>query len=488
MPTVFCGIDIGTQGARCILVRDDGEPVGRAECAFELRSMPLPDGWFEQEPGAWMAAIRAALAGALKELDSRAPSAHRLAAISVTGTSGTLCVLDSQGRPLAPAIMYNDSRSAQEAGLVQDAGADLAARLGYRFNASFALPKVLWLKRRRPQVYAQARFLASPTDYVIGWLTGNWHRSDQTNALKSGYDLISSRWPDFIERKLGIPLAMLPPVQRPGVLAGKLTRQRAGELGLPVGTPVAAGMTDGCASQVASGAAGLGQYNTTLGTTMVVKGVSDRLLIDPLGRIYCHRHPEGWWLPGGASNTGAECLEVEFGPQETQALSDLALRSSPTGLVAYPLVGKGERFPFMNPQAERFLVGTPGSREELFAAYLEGVACLERLAYETLEELGARVGDAVYSAGGGSRSGAWLQIRADMLNRAIRRPAEAGAAMGAAIVAASMERFSNLTEAARAMVRIEREVQPRPDRTSAYADKYGQFRNECAARGYLPGP
>jgi sugar (pentulose or hexulose) kinase len=247
-------------------------------------------------------------------------------------------------------------------------------------------------------------------------------------------------------------------------------------------------MTDGCASQIAAGAVSPGQYNTTIGTTMVIKGVSQRLLLDPQGRIYCHRHPAGWWLPGGASNTGAECLAAEFGPAETEARSATALNHSPTDLIAYPLVGRGERFPFLAPQAERFLLGTARDRDELFAAYLEGVACLERLGYETLDELGAKIGDTVVSAGGGSRSDAWLQIRADTLNKAVLRPAVPEAAMGAAILAASLAEYETLAEAVRAMVRVERRVEPRAQYLDAYAGKYERFKEECIRRGYLPRP
>jgi len=488
MPAVFCGIDVGTQGARCALVRADGQVLGQGESTFDARTAALPDGQSEQEPGAWTSAVKDAVGRARSSLDQRPPFADRVAAVSVTGTSGTVCALDADHRPIVPALMYNDSRSAREAEQVQRAGREVTARLGYRFGASFALPKVLWLKRRRPEVYARCALFLSPTDYIIGWLTGSWPRTDQTNALKWGYDLIEDRWPDFIERDLGIARALLPAVQKPGTEAGRVTPDRARELGLPSGTPVAAGMTDGCASQVASGAVAPGQYNTTIGTTMVIKGVSDHLLLDPMGRIYCHRHPAGWWLPGGASNTGAECLAVEFGPAETESRSARALDHSPSDLVAYPLVGKGERFPFRAPQAERFLIGEPRGRDDLFAAYLEGVACLERLAYDTLDDLGARVGQTILSAGGGSRSDAWLQIRADTLNKRVARPAAAGAALGAAIVAASMEEYTNLTEAVHAMVRIEREVEPRPSLTGAYAAKYERFRQECVNRGYLPRP
>jgi len=486
--TVFCGIDVGTQGARCILVTGRGEVVGEGECPYQTPAAPgLEEGWFEQEPGDWLDATTTSVRAAVGQMRRCAPAAPEVAAIGVTSTSGTLCAIAADGRPLAPAIMYSDSRSKAEAEAVQAAGAELAGSLGYRFKASFGLPKILWLKNHRPELFAEAGLFASPTDFVIGWLTGSRARTDQTNALKYGYDLLNDTWPPFIEERLGIPLEKLPRVETSGQKAGELLPERAAELGLPPGTPVAAGLTDGCASQISSGAVALGAFNTTIGTTLVVKGVTERLLLDPEGRIYCHRHPEGWWLPGGASNTGAECIAREFGPHERQGLSAAALTRSPTDLVAYPLVGRGERFPFSHPDAEGFLAGRPRDRHDLFAAYLEGVACLEKLAFEVLQELGAEVGDAIYSAGGGAQSDSWLQIRADTLNRRVLRPAVTGAAMGAAIVGALMSGFPTLSEAAAAMVRIERDVSPRAEMLAAYEDKYARFKEECRRRGYLSG-
>jgi len=493
MPSIFCGIDVGTQGARCAMVRDDGEVIAQAEAALEPSHTQLPKGWFEQEPSAWLSAVCTALSGAIAGLDTRPALRDHVVAVSVTSTSGTLCVLDAEHRPLVPAIMYNDTRSRYEdarrpspAGQVHRAGAAVADALGYRFGSSFGLPKIYWLKERRPEIFEKADLFLSPTDYVIAWLTGEWRRSDETNMLKFGYDLLANRWPAFIEKKLGIPIRMFPAVQKPGEQAGRVTAERAAQTGLAEGTPVAAGMTDGCASQMSSGAVAPGQYCTTIGTTMVVKGVSKDLLLDPAGRVYCHRHPEGWWLPGGASNTGAECLAEQFGPGETEERGRRALDVSPTDLVIYPLVGRGERFPFLNSDAEGFVLGDPRGRDELFAAHLEGVACLERLAYETLAQIGAEVGDTIYSAGGGARSDAWLQIRADTLRRTVRRAQATGAATGAAVVAASMEHYDTITQAAGAMVRIETEVEPRPDRARAYEEKYARFRKECVERGYIP--
>jgi len=480
--SLFGGIDLGTQGARCVFVDEKGAIAAEEKATFDEASFSSSER-FEQKTAGWFGALRRCVRKAADSLEQE--DSGRVAAMGVTSTSGTLCVLDSDYQPLCRAIMYSDSRSREEAEVVQRAGNELTDSLGYRFKPSFALPKVLWLKNHRPSLFEQAHLFISPTDLVIGWLTGSWGTTDQTNALKYGYHLIENRWPDFIEEELGIPLEKLPRVVTTGDMVGEMRPERARELGLRAGTPVAAGLTDGCASQVSSGAVNPGDFNTTIGTTLVIKGVTEKLLIDPLGRIYCHRHPSGWWLPGGASNTGAECLAREFGDEETRERSPGAASVSPTRIVAYPLVGKGERFPFMSADAEGFLVGNPASTDELFAAYLEGVACLERLAFETIEQMGAELGDHVYSAGGGAESESWLQIRADILQKRVLKPQVTGSAMGAAIVAAALEQYEDIPKAAAHMVKIELEKSPRPNLAETYEEKYQRFLEECRNRGYL---
>jgi sugar (pentulose or hexulose) kinase len=148
-------------------------------------------------------------------------------------------------------------------------------------------------------------------------------------------------------------------------------------------------------------------------------------------------------------------------------------------------MGRGERFPFCAPEAEGFIVGQPADQAAHFAACMEGVAYLERLSYQTLADLGAEVSDAISSAGGGARSDAWLQIRADVLGKTVVRPHAADAAVGAAIVAASMEHFDNLTDAAQAMVSIDRTLEPRPEMQQRYSDAYSAFMRELERRGYL---
>jgi sugar (pentulose or hexulose) kinase len=515
----FVGLDVGTQGARSVAVALSGEQqddpeaqqgagaaaaraIASATYPFPAGTTPsdLPPRYVEQRPDGWWQAALACLRQVTTQLGEAGVSPQDVGALSVTSTSGTLCLLNEAGEPLIPALMYNDSRAGEEAAEVQAAGSELANCLGYRFNASFALAKLLWVARHQLDILERARYIAHAADFITGRLCGAYDVTDYSNALKTGCDLAPQGrspigcWPDFIGGKLALPVHKLPRVIAPGEVIGTVTARAAAESGLRAGTPVVAGMTDGCAAQIAAGAVAPGDWSSTLGTTLVIKGVTEDLMRDPQGRIYSHRHPDGYWLPGGASNTGGEILESRFPGADLVALDRRAAELSPTDLVAYPLARRGERFPFVRAGAEGFVVpfgGAPkeaaeeASPETLFASYLEGVAYLERLAYETLVSLGAQVGDVIRVAGGGARSDDWLQIRSDVLDRALLRPTETSAAMGAAILAASRTHFDGLIPAARAVVRADRRVEPRPAMSEHYEARYRAFLAACAERGYV---
>lgn len=508
----FLGIDVGTQGARAVVAdrfgnvaaeakeefpaggltwgSEEGMGRGRHEAggreAAERGGGALPDGWFEQPAGAWWEATRVCLGRISLALKERGIAPERLKAVAVTSTSGTIVPVDRHLRPLRPAIMYNDSRAREEAKVVQAAGAHIAEKLGYRFGSSFALPRILWLKRHEPGVFSQAAYFLHAADYIVANLLGGRVVTDYSNSLKTGYDLVDNMWPGFIEETLGIPLSKLPEVVAPGTILGRVSAKCAADTGLSTETLVVAGMTDGCAAQVAAGAMNLNDWNTTIGTTLVIKGVTSSLLKDPEGRIYSHKHPEGYWMPGGASNTGGECLEKEFHGLDYDDLNRQVPGVIPTGIIVFPLKRIGERFPFVHPDATGFVVGEPRSQAELYAGYLEGVGYVERLAYDMLEGLGANIGEKIYTTGGATKSKEWLQIRASILNRALVKPRHTGSDMGMAIVAASKTAYADICEATRNMVQVEATVEPRAELVDAYSERYGAFRRECARRGYFP--
>jgi len=481
MDEVVLGIDVGTQGARVLAVRPDGALSAVAQQAFLPAEQSLPSGWFEQDPRSWWAAVAACLRQVMREL----PPGTRVAGVSVDSTSGTILPVGEDGQPLCPALMYNDQRSQGQVERVQAAAKDHQGRFGFVFGSSYALPKILWIKEERPDLFARTRRFLHAADFIAGRLTGDYRYSDTSNALKTGYDLLDLCWPEFIERGLGLPLDRLPEVVPPGARVGQVWRGAAEETGLVPGTPVMAGATDGTAAQLASGAAEPGDWNSTLGTTLVVKGVSRILKTDPLGRVYSHRHPEGWWMPGGASNTGADWIQHEFPGADLEILNQQAAELIPTGRVRYPLLKRGERFPFIHPEAQGFIVGQPADQMEGYAAGLEGLALLERLAYEMLGAIGLEVGERVFITGGGSKSLLWSKIRASVLGKILVQPQVAETAFGAALIAASGCWYAGLSQAAGQMVRAAQTIEPDPDLNRRYAGQYRQFVAELLRRGYI---
>ena len=483
---IVIGLDVGTQGVRAIAVSETGMPAAVCREPLPPRDADgLQEGWAEQDPAAWWSASATALQRTVDELRCAGRPPQDIKAVCVTSTSGTLVPVDASGKALRPAIMYNDCRAVDEALAANTAGAGLAQKMGYQFKPTFALPKMLWLKRHEPATYHSAARFLNAADFIAGKLTGEFSTTDTSNALKMGYDLVDMRWPRFITRELELEERVLPSVIAVGSPAGRVHPRASAETGLPASAELIAGATDGVASLIASGAAMPGEWNSTIGTTLVVKGVAREKLKDSDGRFYCHLHPEGYWLPGGASSVGGECLQVHFPDDSYPELDRQVPLRTPTSLVIYPLARMGERLPFVNPEAEGFMIGRPRDRAELFSAYLEGVAMVERWIYELLSSLNMEIGELIYSTGGGARSDEWMQVRANVLNRPVCRPRLGEAAYGAAIIAASQVfHHGSLSRAAKAMVKADRQWDPVPEDADQYNVKYRKFREACRAIGY----
>lgn len=471
----FLGIDIGTQGARVQLIDVQGHVMAEAEEVFALNTGARE----EQSPREWWQAclrsLHSVLSGTPLDLT-------RIIAVAVTSTSGTVIPLDAQREPLHPAIMYSDPRSSKEAALCRELA--LQAGSSYTgFNNSSGLSKMVWFAHTFPEKVQKICYWVHAADYITGKLSGRWGITDYTNALKSGYDLQKLAWPSYIYEQLPVQQAWLPEVVPSGTPVGTLDPSVAAELGLPAALKVVAGITDGCASQIASGAVNLGDWNTTIGTTLVVKGVTKKEIKDPHDSLYNHRHPDGYWMPGGASNTGADWVTKDF-KDDLAALNEQSIRLIPTGKMVYPLQQQGERFPFIAPEARGF--EPEGlSRAERYTAGMEGVAYIERYAYELIEHLSGEKVGAVYTAGGASNSAAWLTIRSHVLNRPLYKMKQVSGAFGAAILAASKTHFTGLVEAAQALTQIEKEIHPEKELAEKYEQGYQAFLQILQEKGYI---
>ncbi|WP_369186716.1 FGGY-family carbohydrate kinase [Streptomyces sp. R08] len=453
----WLGIDLGTQSVRALLVTADGTVLGSGSAPLTGRREGVRH---EQDPGEWWEAVRTASRAALSSPAGRGP----IGGLAVCGTSGTVLLTDPQGRPRTPGLMYDDGRAVDE-----------AARLG--MQTSWALPKALWLL----DAYGPGRVTHQP-DVITAQLTGEAIPTDSSHALKTGYDAEHEAWPPQLA-----PLAgQLPEVVRPGTRLGEVCRTAAEATGIPAGTPVIAGMTDGCAAQIASGALRPGAWNSVLGTTLVLKGASPTPVRDDAGVVYNHRAPDGSWLPGGASSVGAGALPPGPDPAE---MDTQAAAYEPSGALTYPLASPGERFPFLAPEATAFTLGTPASEADGWAAVLQGVAFTERLCLDYLHHLGAPIDGPLTFTGGAARSAYWNQLRADVLGRPARVPEQIEPALGMAVLAAyGTGEGRELAEVADRMVRIRTVLEPRASRTARFTGPYARLVDELENRGWLPTP
>lgn len=481
---LFVGIDLGTGGVRALAARGDGLVVAQAEIPFETPSPVLPAGWHEQSAEVWWAAVVEATQALMAALATAGYRPEQLQAVAVDGTSGTVVALDRAGRPLRPAWMYNDARAAAEAAELNALAGPFCEKLGYRFNASFALAKIRWFQGQEPDLFERTARFVHQADYIAGLLSGQAGISDYSNALKTGYDLVEEAWPAWIAQLSGVG-ERLPQVVAPGTSLGAVPAGAAALTGLPAGLTVVSGASDGTTASLASGLRRFGDYTTTIGTTLVFKGLSDRICRHPQGLLYCHKLPGGLWLPGAASNTGGEWIRQGFAGEDWAALDAAAAARLPTRCLAYPLVRRGERFPMLAPTAEGFWTPEPESREDRYAASLQGVALLERLGYEVLDATLGTSGGEVYSTGGGSRSAVWMQCRASVTGRVIHRPACAESAFGAALLAAAGTTYGSWTAATETMVQIQASFSPEHALADRYDALFREFVDHLTRRGYL---
>lgn len=477
------GIDIATQTVRVAIGDGSGRVLASAVEPLPAPRRPAADR-AEQDATAWWPAVAAALRRATGELPVAAR--RRIVAATVSATSGTVLLADARGEPIGPALLYSDRRAVAEAARAQELGAERWARAGLRIPPSFGLSKLAWLCAQ-PGLRDRAAHAWSAADLVVGRLLGTAPPTDWSHALKSGYDPLRREWPSEVYEALGVPARILPEVLSPTAAVGRVCAAAAEATGLPPTCELRLGMTDGCAAQIACGSIAPGEFVSVLGTTLVIKGVSTRLVHDPAGVVYSHRHVDGWWLPGGASNVGGAALVHGFGDRDLRTLDRAAEQRGPAAAVVYPLVGEGERFPFLEPAARAFVLGSPRDDVERYRATLEGVAFVERLAYDRLADLGVELGPTIAGAGGAGASAVWNRIRATVLDRTLRLPRNPTTAAGACVLAASGTLHPTLAAAAGAMVHAAGEVEPDASERPALEAGYRRFTDELRRRGWLDG-
>lgn len=418
--TLYLGLDLGTSGCRAVAIDTHGVVHAQAALAY---AVPIRVGVnVEQDPEVWWQGTISVIKDLLRQIDAR-----HVCALAVDATSGTVLLADAHGQPLSPALMYNDGRAVDEARAL----ALVAPRTSAAQGIASGLAKLLWLQHHVDTTHV--RHALHHADWIVGRLCGRYDMTDENNALKTGYDSQAKHWPLWL-RTAGLRTEWLPQVVTPGTRIGTITLQAALELGLPPTTHIVAGTSDSTAAIIATGAQAVGDAITSLGSTLVVKVISDQPVFAPEYGVYSQ--PLGrLWLVGGGSNSGGAVLRNFFSDAQMAAMTPQVNPDHPTHLDYYPLLAPGERFPLNDPNYAPRLTPRPSHDVTFFQGLLEGIAHIEQRGYQLLTELGTPRPTSVRSVGGGARNKAWTKVRAGLLNVPMLAPEHQDAAYGAALLA-----------------------------------------------------
>ena len=476
---MYLGIDIGTSAVKS-LVADEAQAV-LASASSPLSISRPKELWSEQNPQDWWRAVEDTVAALRQQLGQRWSA---IRAIGLSGQMHGAVLLDGQGLPLRPAIIWNDGRSHAEARHLQERLPGIGHLAGVPPMPGFAAPKLQWLHRHEPDVMARAAHLLLPKDYVRFRLTGGFatDMSDASGGLL--LDTGKRRWATSIIEACGIKRDLLPDLMEGSSIAGHLSAGLAAAWGLEPGIPVAAGAGDAAAGAIGIGAIGEGDAFISLGTSALYFITRDSYRPAPEHLIHtlCHGLPGSWFQMAALLN-GGSCLAWAselLGEPDIGKLLGLAEQryAGPSPLLFLPYL-TGERTPHNDPHAKGVLFGlTPAtSREDMVQAILEGVAFSLADCQTYLAETGplpATIG----VIGGGSKSRFWMRLLASILGRsvALYEGGDSGPAFGAARLA----RLAATGEAAADVCHkppVAEEIAPDPALHAAYQPRLKAFQS-----------
>jgi xylulokinase len=479
------GIDVGTYESKGALVADDGCILATAARRHGL-IVPQP-GWAEHDPERdWWADV---VWLSRKLLSDGRLAAAEVDAVAVSAIGPCMLPVDEDGAPLMNAVLYGiDTRAAHEAeALTARLGADaILAFCGNALPSQAVGPKILWLKRNRPDVDAKARKFLNATSFLVHRLTGRFV-SDHYSASNAAplYDFGRMAWSDALAADI-TDLDRLPDIAWTTEIAGAVTRKAAEETGLAAGTPVIVGTIDAAAEAVSVGVVDEGETMLMYGSTIFTIRLGAERLTDPrlwhapwlfAGRYACMA---GLATSGALTRWFADQFARELAPEEALAALASECEASPAGargLVVLPYFS-GERTPIHDPHAKGAIVGlTLGhTRADLYRALLEGIAYATNHIFATYAEAGAPL-KTIVSVGGGLRNRTWAQATSDVsgLSQNVRR-VSLGASYGDAFLArlalggvstSSIKLWNPSADA----------IEPNPDTAAVYRHRYGTFRD-----------
>jgi D-xylulose kinase len=492
MTEIVVAIDAGTSGVRSIFFDTSGKVLSMTYREFNS-SFPHPS-WVEQDAELWWSTACASLRHSISTDNIRAKD---IIAISITNQRETVVPVDGLGKPLRPAIVWQDRRTTEQCDWIRSAVSPkkIYSTTGLTIDPYFTAPKLLWIKKREPDVFKTARKFLLVHDFILNRLTGEFV-TDFSNASRTMlFDIAKSKWSDKMLAEFGIPEDKLPRLVESGTVVGEVTNEGAKATHLRPGTPVVAGGGDQQCAALGVGVVREGAIKATTGTGTFILAYSKSLRLDPKRRVLCSRHvmPDSYVIEASMFTTGSALrwFRDHIATEERHVAGDRGVdpydiitesaESVPAGsegVIHLPhFVGAGA--PHWNPYARGVFAGLSlgHTRRHLMRAVLEGVSYDIRSNLEVMRGLGIRI-DELRVTGGAARSDVWMQIQADVLGvPVIRTKIEEATALGAAILACKgVGVFGSVAEGADQMITKKDTLQPRVDNRDVYDRGFAKYK------------
>ena len=474
---LYVGVDLGTSSVKLLLMEENGEIKNIVTREYPLY-FPKP-GWSEQKPEDWWEQFVSGMKELLDGFDR-----SQVDGISFGGQMHGLVILDRDDHVLRPAILWNDGRTQEECDYLNiTVGREkISAYTANMALTGFTAPKLLWVKKHEPEIFAKIEKIMLPKDYLAYRLSGV-HCTDVSDA--SGMLLFDGKnkcWSKEMMDIVGIREEQLARVFESYQAVGTLTAQSAAELGLPESVRVVAGAGDNAAGAVGTGTLEHGMCSVSLGTSGTVFIATDEFAVDAENAMHSFAHANGryhflgcmlsaasankWWMD--------EIIGTKDYPKEQEGIRRLG--DNQVFFLPYLM---GERTPHNNPNARGTFVGMTmdTTRADMTEAVLEGVTFALRDALEIARSFGVKI-ERVRLNGGGAKSPLWCRIVANIMNVKVDKINSAeGPGFGAAILAAvGCGRFASVEEAAAKLIKVVSTTEQEQELVEKYEKKYQVFR------------
>ncbi len=474
---MYIGLDLGTSGLKGILI-DDAQRI-LAEATAPLTVQRPHEGWSEQRPSDWIAAAETVL-------DALASNGlGKVAGIGLSGHMHGATLLDASDQVLRPCILWNDTRSFAEAAELDD---DPMFRrvTGNIVFPGFTAPKLIWVQRHEPALWARVAKVLLPKDFLRLWLTGD-HVAEMSDAAGTAwFDTGKRDWSDELLTATGLNRSHMPRLVEGSEVSATLRPELASRWGLANGVVIAGGGGDNAASGVGVGVVKAGQAFVSLGTSGVLFAANNGYQPAPETAVhtFCHALP-GTWHQMGVILAATDALNwyAQLVGQTAAALTgELKALQAPGKTLFLPYLG-GERTPLNDAAIRGAFLGLDHATDRAAGtrAVLEGVTFAFRDSRDALAATGTKL-ETLLAVGGGSRSDYWLKAIATALDCAVSVPAagDFGGAFGAARL--GMMAATGAGAEIASMPLIERTITPDPTLKAAYGDGYARY---CAARSAI---